>query len=69
MPGHDARGISAFFLVAGTTLGSLVFGIVLFFAGGHAITTPLRIRLALIAVFAALAGLLMAATTDFLVTV
>ncbi len=60
VPGHDARGISAFFLVAGTTLGSLVFGIVLFFAGGHAITTPLRIRLALIAVFAVLAGLVMA---------
>lgn len=64
LPGHDARGTSAFFLVAGTTLGSLMFGIVLFFAGGHAITTPLRLRLGLIAAFAATAGLVMATATD-----
>jgi hypothetical protein len=65
VPRHDARGISAFFLVAGTTLGSLVFGIVLFFAGGHAVTTPLRLRLALIAGFSVVAGLVMAVATDF----
>jgi hypothetical protein len=65
VPGHDARGISAFFVVAGTTLGSLVFGIVLFFAGGHAVTTPLRLRLALIAGFAIAAGLVMAVATEF----
>lgn len=65
VPEHDARGISAFFLVAGTTLGSLVFGIVLFFAGGHAVTTPLRLRLALIAGFSVVAGLVMASATDF----
>jgi hypothetical protein len=64
VPAHDARGISAFFLVAGTTLGSLVFGIVLFFAGGHAATTPLRLRLALIAGFAVAAGLVLAVATD-----
>jgi hypothetical protein len=65
VPGHDARGISAYFLVAGTTLGSLVFGIVLFFAGGHALTTPLRQRLALIGGFAVTAGLVMAVCTEF----
>jgi hypothetical protein len=65
VPEHDARGISAFFLVAGTTLGSLVFGIVLFFAGGHAVTTPLRVRLAVIAGFSVVAGLVMASATDF----
>jgi hypothetical protein len=65
VPEHDARGIASFFLVAGTTLGSLLFGIVLFFAGGHAVTTPLRLRLALIGGFAVIAGLVMAACTDF----
>jgi hypothetical protein len=65
VPTHDARGLSAFFLVAGTTLGSLVFGIVLFFAGGHSVTTPLRLRLGLIAAFAVAAGLVMATATDF----
>jgi hypothetical protein len=64
VPRHDARGVSAFFLVAGTTLGSLVFGIVLFFAGGHAITTPLRLRLAFIAGFSIAAGLVMAVATE-----
>lgn len=65
VPPHDARGISAFFVVAGTTLGSLVFGIVLFFVGGHSLTTPLRLRLALIAGFSLAAGLLVAVDTDF----
>src|SRR5262249_19245978 len=64
LPEHDARGISAFFVVAGTTLGSLVFGIVLFFAGGHALTTPLRLRLTFIAVFALAAGVVMATATE-----
>lgn len=64
LPAHDARGISAFFVVAGTTLGSLIFGVILFFAGGHALTTPLRLRLLLIAAFSAAAGLLMAVATD-----
>jgi hypothetical protein len=63
-PAHDARGISAFFAVAGTTLGSLVFAIVLFFAGGHSVTTPLRLRFALIAGFALLSGVVMALATD-----
>jgi hypothetical protein len=65
VPGHDARGIASFFLVAGTTLGSLLFGIVLFFAGGHAVTTPLRLRVAFIGGFAVIAGLVLAACTDF----
>jgi hypothetical protein len=65
VPRHDARGISAFFLVAGTTLGSLAFAMVLFFAGGHAVTTPLRLRLALIGGFSVLAGLVMATASDF----
>jgi hypothetical protein len=65
LPVHDARGIASFFLVAGTTLGSLLFGIVLFFAGAHAVTTPLRLRLAFIGGFAVIAGLVMAVCTDF----
>jgi hypothetical protein len=64
LPAHDAKGISAFFLVAGTTLGSLVFGMVLFFAGGHARMTPLVLRLGLIAAFAVLAGLVMAGADE-----
>lgn len=65
VPAHDARGIAAFLLVAGTTLGSLVFAIVLFFAGGHSLTTPLRLRLFLVAGFAVIAGLVMAVCTEF----
>lgn len=65
LPSHDARGISAFFVVAGTTLGSLIFGVILFFAGGHALTTPLRLRLALIAGFSVTAGIVMATASDY----
>jgi hypothetical protein len=65
LPEHDARGISAFFVVAGTTLGSLIFAIVLFFAGGHALSTPLRLRLAIIAGFSLAAGLVMATATEY----
>jgi hypothetical protein len=64
LPAHDARGTSAFFVVAGTTLGSLVFGIVLFFAGGHTLTTPLRLRLTFIAGFSIAAGVIMATATE-----
>jgi hypothetical protein len=64
-PSHDARGISAFFVVAGTTLGSLVFGIALFFLGGHGGFAPIRVRLALIAGFAILAGLVFAADSEW----
>ena len=42
LPSHDARGISAFFVVAGTTLGSLIFAVILFFAGGHALAGDAR---------------------------
>jgi hypothetical protein len=64
-PSHDSRGISAFFVVAGTTLGSLVFGIALYFLGGHGGFAPIRVRLALIAGFAIVAGLILAADTEW----
>lgn len=64
-PAHDARGLSAFFVVAGTTIGSLVFAVALYFTGGHGGFAPIRIRLALIAGFAILAGLVFAADTQF----
>jgi hypothetical protein len=64
LPSHDSRGLSAFFLVAGTSVGSLVFAAVLFFLGGHGHRVPLRLKLLLIAAFAAAAGLVVAADTD-----
>jgi hypothetical protein len=64
-PTHDARGISAFFVVAGTTIGSLIFSIALYFLGGHGGFAPIRVRLALIAGFAVLAGLVFAADTEW----
>jgi hypothetical protein len=63
VPTHDARALSAFFLVAGTTIGSLVFAIALYFLGGHGAYAPIQIRLALIAAFAVLAGLVVGADT------
>lgn len=63
LPGHDSRGLSAFFLVAGTSVGSLVFAAVLFLLGGHDAPVPLRLRLALLAAFAAAAGLVVAVDT------
>lgn len=60
LPRHDSRGLSSFFLVAGTTVGSLVFAAALFFLGGHADHVPLRLRLTLVLGFAAAAGLLVA---------
>lgn len=64
LPAHDSRGLSAFFLVAGTSVGSLVFAAALFFLGGHHHRTPLRVKLGLIAAFAAVAGLAVALDTD-----
>jgi hypothetical protein len=63
LPQHDSRGLSAFFLVAGISIGSLAFAAALFFLGGHA--GPLRVKLALIGAFAAVAGLVVALDTDF----
>jgi hypothetical protein len=63
VPAHDARALSAFFLVAGTTIGSLVFAIALYFLGGHGAYAPIQVRLALIAAFAVLAGLVVGADT------
>jgi hypothetical protein len=67
LPRHDSRGLSAFFLVAGVSVGSLVFAAALFFLGGHAHPVPLRLKLAIIAAFAAVAGVLVAVDTDFVV--
>jgi hypothetical protein len=67
LPRHDSRGLSAFFLVAGTSVGGLVFAAAMFFLGGHAAPVPLRVRLALIAAFAAAAGLVVALDTDLVV--
>jgi hypothetical protein len=67
LPEHDSRGLSAFFTVAGASVGSLVFAAALFFLGGHAGHVPLRLRLSLIAAFAVAAGLVIAVDTDFVV--
>jgi hypothetical protein len=67
LPKHDSRGLSAFFTVAGTSVGSLIFAAALFFLGGHAGHVPLRLRLSLIAAFAIAAGLVIAVDTDFVV--
>jgi hypothetical protein len=67
LPEHDSRGLSAFFTVAGTSIGSLVFAAALFFLGGHAGHVPLRLRLALIAAFATAVGLAVAVDTNFVV--
>jgi hypothetical protein len=65
LPQHDSRGLSAFFLVAGLSVGSLVFAAALFFLGGHAHPVPVRLKLALIGAFATAAGLAVAIDTDF----
>jgi hypothetical protein len=65
LPRHDSRGLSAFFLVAGVSVGSLVFAAALFLLGGHAHPVPLRLKLAVTAAFATVAGLLVAVDTDF----
>lgn len=65
LPPHDSRGLSAFFLVAGLSIGSLVFAAALFFLGGHAHPVPVRLKLAVIAAFAAVAGVVVAIDTDF----
>ncbi|MCW2985429.1 MAG: hypothetical protein JWR63_2999 [Conexibacter sp.] len=67
LPQHDSRGLSAFFLVAGTSVGSLVFAAALFFLGGHAAPVPLRLRLTLIGAFAMVAGLVVAIDTGWVV--
>jgi hypothetical protein len=65
LPSHDARGLSSFFLVAGTTMASLVFSAALFFLGAHSGQAPLRLRLALIAAFAVFVGLVLAVGTRY----
>jgi hypothetical protein len=65
LPQHDSRGLSAFFLVAGLSAGSLVFAAALFLLGGHAHPVPVRLKLALIAAFAGAAGIVVAIDTDF----
>lgn len=65
LPAHDSRGLSAFFLVAGISVGSLVFAATLFFLGGHGWHIPLRLKLAVIAAFSGVAGLAVSVDTDF----
>jgi hypothetical protein len=65
LPQHDSRGLSAFFLVAGISIGSLVFAAALFLLGGHAHPVPLRLKFAVIGTFAFVAGLVVAVDTDF----
>jgi hypothetical protein len=65
LPSHDARGSSSFFVVAGTTMASLVFSAALFFLGGHTGHAPLRLRLTLIAAFAGVIGLAVALDTRY----
>ncbi len=65
VPAHDAGGTSAFFVVAGTTIASLVFSIALYFLGGHGGFAPIQIRLAVIAAFAIFAGLIFAADSEW----
>src|SRR4051812_33496294 len=64
LPPHDGRGLSAFFLAAGTTVASVLFGALLFLFARDLHT---RARLAALVAFAALAGLLVALTTDVVV--
>jgi hypothetical protein len=65
LPAHDSRGLSAFFLVAGISIGSLVFAAAVFFLGGHGRHVALRLKLAVIAAFAIVAGLIASIDTDF----
>jgi hypothetical protein len=65
LPEHDSHGVSAFFTVAGTSIGSLIFGAALFFLGGHTGHVALRVRLALVGAFAVTAGIVVALDTDF----
>jgi hypothetical protein len=65
LPQHDSRGLSAFFLVAGISVGSLVFAAALFFLGGHGRRVPVRLKLAVIGAFAVVVGVVVAIDTDF----
>lgn len=64
LPPNDARGLSTFFLVAGTTLGSLLFGALLFVLARDVSTSVL---LATLVAFAVLVGLAAAVTVDLVV--
>jgi hypothetical protein len=64
LPPHDRRGLSAFFLVAGTTVASVLFGALLFFFARGVDT---RLRVAALVTFAVLAGLVVALTADVVV--
>lgn len=64
LPAHDARGISAFVTVVGTTIASMVFAVLLTFAGGrHA----LRARIVALAMVAGLGGVAVALSVDTIV--
>ena len=64
LPAHDARGISAFVAVAGITIASMVFAVLLTLAGGrHA----LRARIVALALVSGLGGLAAALSVDTIV--
>jgi hypothetical protein len=64
LPANDGRGLSAFFLVAGTTVASVLFGALLFF---FARGVDARVRVGALIAFAGLAGLVVALTADVVV--
>jgi hypothetical protein len=64
LPPHDARGISAFVTVAGITIASMVFAVLLTLAGGrHA----LRARIVALAIVSGLGGIAVALSVDTIV--
>jgi hypothetical protein len=64
LPPHDARGISAFVTVAGITIASMVFAVLLTLAGGrHA----LRARIVALAIVSGLGGVAAALSVDTIV--
>jgi len=64
LPRHDRLGLSALFAVIGTLMPSLGFGALLALRGAR---LPARTRWATIAVYAALAGLVVAVNVDVIV--
>ena len=63
LPAGDRRGLAPLFIVLGTLIPSLVFGLLLTVAGGR---LPARARWAAVAVFATLAGVIAAFDADVL---
>jgi hypothetical protein len=64
LPPHDARGISAFVTVVGTTIASMVFAVLLTLFGGH---HPLRARVVALLTVSGLGGVAVALSVDSVV--